>query len=176
MYANVQSQVRLNGHYIQEFGVKVGVYQCPVLSPLLYFLCKNPFCVRSQLCAMGPFLHRWYIAHRGHPGGVSLPSPMRGRLEWKIKDPGSTWKNKFFVSDFGHDVINSPASTPVLSAQVLSAEAHGVPAMRVVGPQEVQWHHTKRWISTAPCLMWRPLSATLVAYCTPVWAVTVPYR
>ena len=30
------------------------------------------------------------------------------------------------------------------------------------------------WMSTASCLMWKPLSATLVMCCTPVGAVVVP--
>ena len=33
---------------------------------------------------------------------------------------------------------------------------------------------TVKWMSTAPCLMWKPLSATQVICCALVGAVTVP--
>ena len=38
MYANAKSSVRVNGQYSAEFGVKVGVHQGSVLSPLLFII------------------------------------------------------------------------------------------------------------------------------------------
>ena len=38
MYSNARSRVQVNGQYSEEFGVKVGVHQGSVLSPLLFIL------------------------------------------------------------------------------------------------------------------------------------------
>ena len=38
MYANARSRVRVGERYSEEFEVMIGVYQCSVLSPLLFII------------------------------------------------------------------------------------------------------------------------------------------
>ena len=57
MYNNARSRVRVNNTYSDEIGVKVGVHQGSVLSPLLFVIVLEAFLVSSAL---------------GHPGSCCM--------------------------------------------------------------------------------------------------------
>ena len=95
-------------------------------------------------------------------------------------------RTEFLVSGACHDVLNNMASTPVLSVVVVSAttpsSAHSAccGSTRSAVATLSEWWPTQtmsvlrarlgpsmeelwlKWVSTVPCLMWKPLSDTYV--------------
>ena len=159
------------------------VYQCSVLSPLFFVLVLEAFARIPHWCSMGAAPRWWTNAHCIADTLEECISKLkRGRLAKKVKTSVLTWR------------VPSPWSPllPQWSRQQLYWEF----AVQTVGPQEVQWNYWSmggwlkirlpqtrltpstadqwlKWMTTAPCLMWRPLSATWVTCTALVGAVTV---
>ena len=196
MYANVRSQVRLIGHNIQVFGVEIGLYQCPVLSPLLHFLVQGSLLGDIRSCVPWKLLYTDYPLHIEDTHGECLSKPNAGKAGMENKGLRVNMLKKVFglwcwprcpkksskypcavcfnnVGRISWCARNESCGST--RSRVASHETVG--GWLQLGPPLLSPLTAElwlKWMSTAPCLMWRPLSATSVAYCTLVGAVTVP--
>ena len=197
MYSNVWSYVRLNCQYIEEFGAGVGVNQCSVLSPLLCILVLEALSHKFHTDVP------WELLYTGDPVFIAdTQQECISKLKaWKVgmESKGlcvNMKKTKFLFSGNGHDVLKKSVLSAAMVSSTTPSNAHRVcrGSTRSTVASLSDWRPTQtmsapgvraslgllmaelwlRWISTAPCLMWKPLSATEVICYAPVGAVTVP--
>ena len=197
MYSNVWSYVRLNCQYIEEFGAGVGVNQCSVLSPLLCILVLEALSHKFHTDVP------WELLYTGDPVFIAdTQQECISKLKaWKVgmESEGlcvNMKKTKFLFSGNGHDVLKKSVLSAAMVSSTTPSNAHRVcrGSTRSTVASLSDWRPTQtmsapgvraslgllmaelwlRWISTAPCLMWKPLSATEVICYAPVGAVTVP--
>ena len=141
MYSKPQSHVRVNSQYSEEFGVGVSVPRGSLLSHCSSFCCWRRCGVSSTLMCHGSSstLMTWCSSRT--PKRSASPSSRRGRLAWKVKGSESTWRRPSSWSlEMARMSSRKLASTPVLSAVVVSTETLVLP-MFAVCPQDVQWHN-----------------------------------
>ena len=185
MYSNVWSHVWVNGQYSEEL---VGI------RTLSLAYCSLSWCWKCfhvpHWCAMGPLYLMACVS----------PSSRPGRLIWKENRSMSTWRPCFWSPVLALMSLRNLTSTPLLSTAVVLATAplwvHSASCRSTRGAAAslIQWPTplTKfapgvttrpgpltidqwlKWMSMAPCLIWRPLSPTWVTCCAPVVAVTMP--
>ena len=186
MYSDARSHVWVHGQYSEEFGMGVGVHQgfalahcpsswycrrCRVSSTPLY---HGSFSILMTWCSS------WTLRR-----SVTL-SVSCGRLAWKVQDSMSTWSSRptswslmlamMFSRNLASILVLSavvlPATTPSsahkaccgttggavawLSEWLLTQTMYTPGVMLRLGPSIAEvW---LKWMSTAPRLMWMPLS------------------
>ena len=194
MYSNAQSRMQVS---IQnnEFGMGVNVHQDSALSPLLFIPVMEALSMSSALVCRESFSSRATCCSSQTPRRSVYPCSRHGRQVWKVKSPMSTWRRPSRPSSWFLvlDMLSSRnlASIPVLPALGLSAttqsSAHsacGGSTRSVVASLSNWWplqimsavgvrvrlglSMAELWMSVAPCLIWKPLSATYVISCAPV--------
>ena len=198
MYSNDQClewcPVRVSGQCSEEFGMGVGVHQGSVLSPLLFILVLEvlllAFCTGML----------WKLLYPDDP--VLAVDPQEDCISklkvWKMKVKGcvSTWRRPSSCWPWRPQEIQH---VPVLYASVVSASTRSSTCSASCGSTRgavaslIDWWLTYTtsapgvtrrglsmvdqwliWISTTPCMMWKPLSTTWATCCAPVGAATVP--
>ena len=172
MYSNSQSCMQVNSQCNYEFGTGVHVHQDSALSPWLF------------IPVLEALSHEFSIR-------VS-PSSRHGRQVWKVKSSmSSPSKPSSWSLVLAMLSSRNLANAPVLPALVVSAatqsSAHSacggstrsavaslnncwpLQTMSAAGVRvRLSLSMAELWMSMAPCLMWKPLSATYVISCTPV--------
>ena len=92
VYHNAQSRVRVNGQYSEEFGVRIGVPQGSVLSPLIFILGLEALSCSFALLCHGSCSMRMIWCSTWTPRRSVSPNSRHGRLAWKVKGPMSAWR------------------------------------------------------------------------------------
>ena len=179
----------------EEIGVWVGVRQGSVFSPLLFILVLEAFSHEFRIGVQRELLYADDL--------VLFKDTQQERISrlkvWKA-GMKSKWLRVNLTKILALMSWRNSASTPVLSAVVvspatpLSAHNASCGSTRDAAASLEDWWPTQymfaavvmvrlgqsiaepwlKWMSTAPCLMWRPPSATWVTCCALVGAVTVP--
>ena len=200
MRSKARSRVRVNGRYCGEFGVGVGVHQGSVLSLLLFIRVLEALSREFRTGVPWELLYAddlVFIADTQEECISKLKAWKAGMESKGIRV--NMKKTKFLVSDDGQDVFQKSGKYPcavccsgvgrnsILCSQCMLwvhktcsginvwSKTQTVSALVLrmsLGPAMAElW---LKWKSMAPCLMWKPLSATLVICCVPVGVVTVP--
>ena len=202
MYSKARSCVRVNGQYSEEFGVGVGVHQVLSLAHCSSFMLEAlsrefrtavpwELLYADDLVLMADTKEECISKLKAWKAGMESKG-----LHVKVKN------SKFLVSGDYQDVLQISGKYPCpvccsgvgrnyimcsqcmlwvhktcsgITKRLVKDPNYMISALGVrvsLGPSMTNlW---LKWMSTAPCLMWKPPSTTLVICCAPVGAVTVP--
>ena len=187
--------MQVNIQYNYEFGVGINVHQDSALSPLLIILVLEALPHEFSIGVPWELLLTDDLCSLQTHRRSASPSSRHGRPVWKVKSSMSTWRRPSRPSSWFLVLAmlssRNLASTPVLPALGLSAttqsSAHSAcggstrSALASLSKQRVTASNyvtgvrvrlgllmAELWMSEAPCLVWKPLSATYVISCAPV--------
>ena len=185
-------RMQVNSQCNYEFGVGVHVHQDSALSPLLFIPVPEVLPHGFSIRVPWSFYALTTCCSLQTPRRSVSPSSRHGRQVWKVK---SSMSRPSKPSSWSLVLAMLPsrnlANTPVLPALVVSAatqsSAHSacggftrsavaslsncwlLQIMSAAGVRvRLGLSMAELWMLMAPCLMWKPLSATYVISCTPV--------
>ena len=136
--------MQVNSQYNYELGMGVNVHQDSALSPLLFIRWRRPNRPSS-----------WFLVLAMLSSRNLTSTPVLPALGLSATTQSSAH------SACGGSTRSAVAS---LSKQLVAASNYVCPGVRV----RLGLSLAELWMSMAPCLMWKPLSATYVISCAPV--------
>ena len=202
MYFKARGRAQVNGQYSEEFGAGVGVHQGSVLSPLLFILVLEALSHEFHTGVPWELLYidDLVLIADTQEECISKPKAWKAGMESKGLHVNMK-KTKFLVSGDDQNVLQKSGKYPcafccsgvarnsILCSQCMlwvHKTCRGITKWLVKYPNYISAlgvrmslgpSMAKLWLkrmSTAPCLMWKPISATLLICCAVEGAMTVP--